>query len=190
MRRSQELNINEIEKYYTITDDGRVWTKIKGRWLKPHENVYGYIFYSISKGVDHTVTVFAHTLVALKYLGAPPTLGHEVDHRDDNKSNNYYSNLQWVTHSENILKSFRNGRSGYWLGKSRGTPDIITKMKMSNAKKKSIAYDLSGVRTVYDSIEDAAAGLGTYRKRIYLGIKEGKLFKGGMLSEVKQEFSL
>lgn len=189
MKRSLELDIKRIEEFYTITEDGRVWTKIKNRWLTPHFNNYQYIFYPISKGVDGYRTVFAHTLVALKYIGKPPSNKHEIDHIDNNKSNNHYTNLQWVTHSQNQLKAYAMGRVPYWQGKERFTPDIITRMKMANAKKKTIIYDLRGDRTIYDSIGDAAIGLGTYRKKIYLCIKEGKLFKGGVLSEQKEEYS-
>jgi len=188
MKNLHRLDINEIEKYYTVTEDGRVWSKIKDRWLTPHDNIYGYVFYSISKGVDKTRTVFAHTLVALKYLGEPPTPRHEIDHKDDNKANNYYENLQWMTHSENQLKAYANGRTHYWLGKKKGSPDIITRMKMANAKKKRIKYTFSGGEVIYESIEEAAMGLGTYRKRIYNGIKNGLLFRGGVFSEIKESF--
>jgi hypothetical protein len=184
MRRAYELDIKEIEKYYTITDDGRVWTKIKNRWLKPHDNMYGYISYSINKGVDHPVTVFAHTLVALKYIGQPPTLKHEIDHKDTDKANNLYTNLQWMTHSQNQLKAYAQGRTNYWIGRSRGTPDIITRMLMANAKKKPVKYVLDGQETVFDSIEDAATGLSTYRKKVYLCLNTGRLYQGGLLQYV------
>lgn len=168
MPRKLELNIPEIEKYYIITEDGCVWTKIKDRWLKPRENVYGYIFYSINKGVPYPVTVFAHTLVALKYIGQPPTPNHEIDHIDNNKANNHYTNLQWVTHSQNQLKAYsQDGRCHYWLNKQRPPASIETKIKMANAKKKPVLFKFDGMETIFDSIEDAANGLGSYRRKIY-----------------------
>ena len=188
MKSRVKIDINEISEYYIVTDDGRVWTKVKNRWLKPHDNMYGYISYSISKGVDKPRTVFAHTLVALRYIGLPPTPRHEIDHIDNDKANNHYSNLQWVTHSQNQLKAYAMGRESYWLGKSRGSPSIVTRMLMANAKKKTIRYNLSGESRLFESIEDAAAGLGTYRKRIYLCIKSGLPFKGGYLSVVSEGY--
>jgi len=176
MKRSAELNIFEIEKYYTITEDGRVWTKVMNRWLRPHDNIYGYIFYSISKGVDHPITVFAHTLVALKYIGQPPSPRHEIDHIDDNKANNHYTNLRWVTHSENILKAYANGRNHYWLGKTHQSPDIMTRMKMANAKKKRVRFLFDGMEAIFDSIDNAAQSLDTYRKKIYRCIKDNTPF--------------
>jgi hypothetical protein len=194
MRRAMSIDINEVEKYYTITEDGRVWTKIKGRWLKPRLNMYGYVFYSIAKGTGmiNTLGAFAHTLVALKYIGKPPTEKHEIDHIDGNKANNHYTNLRWVTHSENILRSFENGRVGYWLNKPK--PPLFfseeTRSKMSDAKKKRICYTRGGIETIFESIEDAARELVTYRKRVYLGIKEGRVFKGGVFTEIKESFDV
>ena len=177
MKRSLELNILEIEKYYTITPDGCIYTKVRNRWLKPHENMYGYIFYSISKGVDHPVTVFAHTLVALKYIGQPPTPKHEIDHIDNNKANNHYTNLQWVTHSQNQLKAYSQGRMHYWLNKQRPPASIQTKMLMADAKKKTVLFVSNGKRTTYQSIDDAAKSLNTYRRKIYRCINTNTPFK-------------
>jgi len=182
MKRSAELNISTIQQYYDITEDGQVWTKVKNRWLKPHNNVYGYIFYHINKGVDHSVCVFAHTLVALKYIGPPPVKGMEIDHKDENKANNHWTNLQWVTHSFNILKSYKQGRTHYWKDKTRPSPAIATRLKMADAKNKKILYKSASQEIIFNSIEDAASRLSTYRKKIYNRIRDGRPVGGGILS--------
>lgn len=190
MRRSQVIDIDEISKYYVITEDGRVYSKIRNRWLKPRVNLNGYVFYSICcQGSRYGVLgAFAHTLVALKYLGNPPSEKHEVDHIDNDRGNNHYTNLQWVTHSQNMLKAYRDdGRHSYWLGKKKGALDILTRMKMANAKKKRVQYVLGDSSIVFDSIEEASSGLNTYRKKIYLCIRDSRPFRGGMLSFVQDE---
>jgi hypothetical protein len=187
MRRSQTIDINEVEQYYTITEDGMVWSKRKNRWMKPRINIYGYVFYSITAGTGYSgvIGAFAHTLVALKYIGAPPSDKHEIDHADENKQNNHWNNLEWVTHSENMRRSAKRGRRGYWLGKNRPSPTLETRLKMANAKNKKVEFVLDGVSIVFDSIEYASAGLDTYRKKIYVCIRENKAFRGGTLSFVK-----
>lgn len=183
-RRALTIDIQEVERFYTITEDGCVYSKIKGRWLKPRINMYGYIFYSISKGtgMDRPLGAFAHTLVALKYIGKPPTAGHEIDHIDGNKANNYYKNLRWLSHSENICNSYRMGRRGVWTGRPKPPASIETRMRMADAKKKPVLYQKDAQRTIYSSIEDASIGLKTYRKKIYLFIKDQCPLNGGLLS--------
>ena len=36
--------------------------------------------------------------------------GKSVNHKDGNKLNNHYSNLEWCTHTENMLHSSKQGR--------------------------------------------------------------------------------
>ena len=191
-RRAYTISISSIEEYYTITEDGRVWSKIKNRWLRPVMNDYGYVFYSISKGMgeDRVVGAFAHTLVALKYIGSPPSEKHEIDHIDGNKRNNHYSNLRWVTKSENISNSFKSGRRGYWLGREKPAHEFTTECreKMANAKKKPVVFVIDGIETIFPSIDDAAVGLSTYRKKIYNCIKENKSFGGGILKFKEDSF--
>jgi len=50
-----------------------------------------------------------HVLVARAFLGAPPN-GHEVDHKDANRWNCALTNLEYVTHRENLRR--RRPQSG------------------------------------------------------------------------------
>jgi hypothetical protein len=120
------------------------------------------------------MTIFGHTLVALKYIGKPPSLEYEIDHKDDNKANNHYTNLQWMTHSQNQLKAYAHGRERYWLGKHKPSPSMETLILMANAKKKRVNYD----GRVYESIQDLADSLTVDRKKVSIALNQGKLLKG------------
>lgn len=174
-----KIDIKRIEQFYDILSDGQIYSKIRKRWLKPQLNNCGYVFYCL---MPYKKFIFAHTVVALKYIGEPPTDKHEINHIDGNRANNDINNLEWVTKSENQRKAYEAGRSHFWLGKSRPSPAIATRMKMANAKKKRIRFIFKDQEFIYESIDDAASRLMTYRKRIYLCIKQGKPFKGGYLS--------
>jgi hypothetical protein len=176
-----KIEISKIEQFYDITSDGQVYSKIRKRWLKPQLNNCGYVFYCLQ---PYNKFIFAHTIVALKYIGLPPTEKHEINHKDGNRANNEVNNLEWVTKSENQLKAYAAGRDHYWKGKSRPSPALLTRMKMANAKKKRIRFIFQDQEHIYESIDDAASQLMTYRKRIYLSIKTSKPFKGGYLSVI------
>lgn len=53
-------------------------------------------------------TMFVHVLVAETFIGPRP-MGHEVNHKDGNKSNNHADNLEWVTPSENVQHAIKTG---------------------------------------------------------------------------------
>jgi hypothetical protein len=187
MRRRVVIDIAEIEKYYTVTENGMVWSKVRMRWLKPQQNNYGYLHYCLSFGVPKNTWLFAHTLVAYKYLGCPLSERYEIDHLDSCRANNHWTNLAWVTHSENVLRSYATGTRGNWTRKRDIPVSLGTRMKMANAKKKSIRFERDGEVIIFDSIEDAALGLGTYRKNIYRGFTNGRLTCGGYLSIALEE---
>lgn len=51
-----------------------------------------------------------HRLVAMAFIGVPENYREmDVNHKDGNKSNNHYSNLEWVTHKENMYHAKETG---------------------------------------------------------------------------------
>jgi hypothetical protein len=152
------IDMDAVNALYDITDHGEVYSYIRKRWLKPRKNNYEYIFYHLLP----CGAVSAHTLVALRYIGPPPSPKHEINHKDGNRMNNYYENLEWVTHSQNHLLAYQNGKEHYWLGKHRPSPQMETRIKMANAKKKRI--EIKGV--IYESIQEASEDLRINRRTI------------------------
>lgn len=53
--------------------------------------------------------VSIHKLVATFYVPGRSAEKNEVDHIDGNKLNNYYENLEWVTHQENMRRAYVKG---------------------------------------------------------------------------------
>lgn len=76
---------------------------------------------------------FVHRLVAYAFVENPnPSIYTEVNHKDGNKSNNLPSNLEWVTHQQNMrhardtnLYSENGQKNQRWL---RGRPVYCTEL--------------------------------------------------------------
>ena len=86
-------------KGYYITSDGRVWGKRKGGFLKPSV-ANGYHRVSLSRN-GIVVNKLVHRLVAEAFI-ENPLCKKEVNHIDENKTNNNVTNLEWCTRLENV----------------------------------------------------------------------------------------
>lgn len=76
----------------------------KGTVLKPSIRTKGEKYLFVSICIDGVVTShFVHTLVALAFpdICGDRFQGAEINHLDENPSNNKADNLMWVTHTEN-----------------------------------------------------------------------------------------
>lgn len=83
---------------YTVTSTGKVFRN--GNEVKPYDNGQGYKQVKLYKdGVRHTKNI--HRLV----MGEPE--GKDVDHIDNNKGDNNISNLQDLSHKDNVRKIFK-----------------------------------------------------------------------------------
>ena len=84
---------------YQISDDGRVWSKKSNKWLKPID-VNGYKQASLYKnGKEYKRLV--HRLVAEAFIPNPNNY-EEINHINEDKSDNRVENLEWCTQSYNI----------------------------------------------------------------------------------------
>ena len=105
------MDIKGYEDYYTISEDGKVWSKRRDKYLKGSNNTDGYLFVSLCKDGKRKQTTI-HQLVALHYIENPEDKP-EVDHKDRNVINNSVSNLRWVTKSEQNRNKKAYSNTGY-----------------------------------------------------------------------------
>ena len=73
-----------------------------GRILRQLRNKKtGYFSVCLSRYADQ-VRIDVHRLVAMTFLGPPPSVDHVVAHNDGSRTNNHARNLRWATQSENL----------------------------------------------------------------------------------------
>lgn len=87
---------------YSVSDAGRVASRKFGKWrvMRSRGSACGYLVLGICRNGVIT-TKLVHRLVALAFLGPPPTTMHQVNHKDGDETNNRADNLEWVTPGEN-----------------------------------------------------------------------------------------
>jgi len=97
--------IPSLKFLYEVSEDGRIFRNVKSKKQNKiivdyHHSPAGYCFTFICR--DHKVQrIPIARVVAECWLGAKPD-GYEIDHIDRNSRNNHYSNLRYVTKSEQM----------------------------------------------------------------------------------------
>ena len=114
--------VKSLDRYVKYSD-GRIYLH-KGKVLSLAKDKNGYFVVSLYFNGKHN-TIKVHRLVAQAFIPNPDNLP-EVNHLDEDKTNNRVENLEWCDHKYNMNYGTRNIRSkdthiknGYWTGLSR-----------------------------------------------------------------------
>ena len=95
---------------YDVYDDGRVYSHKRNKFLNPCKNSSGYDTVNLYDGsVAGRRSCSVHELVAEAFVRNPKHYS-DINHKDHNKSNNRYDNLEWISHSENLQYEYDHGR--------------------------------------------------------------------------------
>lgn len=97
-------DIKGFEGLYAITEDGRVWSYLRNKWLKL-KIISGYYAAQLCKE-GKLYYFYVHRLVYETFKGAIPKQ-MTVDHIDGCKENNNVFNLQLLTRGENSSKAHK-----------------------------------------------------------------------------------
>lgn len=123
--------------------------------LKPLMNKDGYLYFILTDREGKRHTCYIHRLVAQAFVvNDDPVHKTEINHKDQNKTNNSFENLEWCDRDYNL---------NYGDCIKRGS---------ENRKKKTAQYDLNGnLIKIWNSPTDAANELKIDRNGIYLCCK-------------------
>lgn len=95
----QWKDIKGYEGYYQISSYGKVKNIVTGNILKPSKSKTGYLHITLC--YTNRKDFLIHRLVALAFLQNPNNFP-EVNHKDEDKSNNCADNLEWCTAKYNV----------------------------------------------------------------------------------------
>jgi hypothetical protein len=168
-------NLKGFEGLYHIYENGDIYSIRKRKLLNKQRNgtYYVYIYVTLQGHNKQILRTSVHRLVAHHFICPEPErnpfLGrYEVNHIDMNKENNHYTNLEWITHSKNMLNA--RGLKPNW-SKGVGTgrkPGEEARHKMSEAKKKKVLLFNDNQEFILDSIGESAnylkVGLRTFSR--------------------------
>ncbi len=132
------------EQLYEVSDTGEVRNKETGRMITGDTNNMGYKRVTFYCG-NHKERMFRHRLVAKMFVDNPHGYP-EVNHINEDKSDNSADNLEWVTRTMNERANHRN----------RGKPFTPFVVQFCNGSTKA-----------YEFAPDFATELGVTRRSVH-----------------------
>nr|DAJ02249.1 MAG TPA: homing endonuclease [Caudoviricetes sp.]DAM42420.1 MAG TPA: homing endonuclease [Caudoviricetes sp.] len=120
-------DIKEYEGLYQVSNLGRVKRVTTGRILKGSKDRGGYLVVNLSKNNSGSMKKI-HRLVAQAFIPNPENKA-EINHIDEDKTNNMLSNLDWMTRKENNNHGTRTDR----MAKTRSIPIIAINLKTNES---------------------------------------------------------
>lgn len=142
-------SVEGYEDAYLISNKGRIWSNRTKKYLSPLPTRDGYYRYALSKNGVKTY-LFAHRLVAMAFL--PNPCGYpQINHKDEDKTNNSVENLEWCD-------------VGYNLSYGARMTKISTALKNYPGFSKKVLCVETGV--VYASIREAVRQTGITKQHL------------------------
>jgi len=141
-------DITGFEGIYRISNFGEILIVKTGNLFNNQKQPNGYLHVVLHKNKKNK-HVMVHRLVAQAFLPPPLSGQTDVNHKDENKTNNFVwinpdgsvdiekSNLEWISHRENMNYGTCQKRKGI-------------------LHKKPVYKIVNGTKTFYPSIDEAA----------------------------------
>jgi len=146
------IDIKGYENRYAITEDGQVYSYISKKFLKPCDDGEGYLYVNLFDSNGKRKNKKIHRIVAETFI---PNLDNLpcVNHKDQNKSNNSISNLEWCSYEYN--NNYKD-RVEKVTEKNTNHPSMSKKIKCIDKK--------TGEEKIFLSINEASRYLGDVKK--------------------------
>lgn len=169
---------SSLNPKYEVNELGQIRNKITGYMLTPYPVHNGYLKLTLYDLDGKRRDRYIHVLVAYEFVPGRTEEKCFVNHKDFNKTNNCATNLEWVSHKEN-MEHWRQHQSFATMNE----PPIIPRDNKSNKGKcPVIQYSLSGEKLVqYESYMDAQRATGIRSGNISLCCQGKRHTAGGFI---------
>lgn len=160
---------------YSISDCGEIYSHTRNTIMRQHSNKDGYkrIFLVDESGGRRGY--YVHRLVAKEFCGGFSE-GLEINHKDLDRGNNNYTNLEWVTRLENVRYSVDRG-------------NISTIKAVEATKKPIVRLSIDGeFMSKYDSIQEAVEKYSIDQSSISKVCMKQRNTAGGYIWRYKDEY--
>lgn len=146
------LPVTNFEGRFWVSDHGRIVShdhrKSTVAFLSPHLDSLGYYNTQLRMKPENR-KCRVHQLVGEHFCEMVYTPGHRMvwNHKDGNKLNNHYTNVEFVTHEYNIKHAVKTGlfdRKGIKHHNSILTEEMV--LKMRELRKAGMIYKEIGIK--------------------------------------------
>ena len=93
---------------YYITPEGSVWSSLSNKFLSQYNINKKQSYRCVGGKFGNKNRVLVHRLVAETFIPNPHNLT-DVNHINGDKTDNSVSNLEWLSHTDNLLHAHANG---------------------------------------------------------------------------------
>ena len=125
---------------YIVSQYGRIYNNNKARMELQHNDRAGYKLVHLRDKHGNRFRAKVHRIVGEAFV-PNPNKKPEINHLDGNKSSNFYKNLEWVSHKENIDHAMMTG-----LMKRHGTDNPNSSYTKSEVLAIKNFYRYSGLK--------------------------------------------
>ena len=161
--------VRSLDRYVEYSN-GRICLH-KGKVLSPVKSNLGYLLVSLYLNKNMKI-ITVHKLVAQAFIENPDNLP-EINHKDEDKTNNSVDNLEWCTRKYNINYGSRNIRRRETLIKNGSWTGLSRKESMKKYSKKYYQENRDRIRERQKEYsQDNKEKIREYHHQYYLKKKE------------------
>lgn len=136
-----KLNLIDFSKY-TITRDGKIFSNWAKRYMLGTPNRDGYLTLCLKTKDKKSIVCYFHRVIWFYFNGEIPE-GYEINHKDEDKSNNSLDNLELLTRGDNVRYGTRAKRAAIsnsiaQKGKTFSETHIANLRKASAKRRKPV----------------------------------------------------